>query len=233
MISIAICDGNEYYAEELKKYFYEIMGDDVIVSVHHNIFSLTTYIVDECKGRVDAVYINTHIGKDDGIKTAVSLKSDYPYIRFACMSEDIYEVKRIFGADPFYFLTEPYNKEYIKDSIYKLINMTNEDTEISLLIKNREKYIRIKLKNIYYIESELRLLHIYTRNNIYTTYMTIDNIQEKLDNNFIRCHRSFIVNSNKIMKVGKDSIQLYNDSTIPVSRSHYKVIAGEFLNKLS
>lgn len=233
MINIAICDGSESYAEELKKYFYEIMGDDVLVSVHNNYFSLTTYIVDECKGEVDAVYINTRIGKDDGVKVTSSLKSDYPYIRFAYMSEDIKEVKRIFGTDPFYFLTEPYDREYIEDSLYKLINMINEDTDESLFIKCRERYIRIKLKNIYYVESELRLLHIYTGNEMYTTYMTIERVQEKLNSNFIRCHRSYIVNSNKIMKIEKGNIKLYNDKVIPMSRSHYKDFTEEFLNKLS
>ena len=148
MINIAICDGSRYYADELKNYIYEILGDNVFVSVHDNYFSLTTYIVDECKGEVDAVYINTSIGKDDGVKVTSSLKSDYPYIRFAYMSEDIQEVKRIFGSDPFYFLTEPYCREYIEDSLYKLINMINEDNDESLFIKNREKYVRIKLKHI-------------------------------------------------------------------------------------
>lgn len=179
------------------------------------------------------MYINTHIGKDDGVKVTSSLKSDYPYIRFAYMSEDIQEVKRIFGSDPFYFLTEPYCREYIEDSLYKLINMINEDNDESLFIKNREKYVRIKLKNIYYVESELRLLHIYTNSGMYTTYMTIESVQEKLNGNFIRCHRSYIVNSNKIMKIEKDNIILYNDKVIPISRSHYKDLTEDFFNKLS
>ena len=233
MINIAICDGSRYYADELKNYIYAILGDNVFVSVHDNYFSLTTYIVDECKGEVDAVYINTRIGKDDGVKVTSSLKSDYPYIRFAYMSEDIQEVKRIFGSDPFYFLTEPYCREYIEDSLYKLINMINEDNDESLFIKNREKYVRIKLKNIYYVESELRLLHIYTNSGMYTTYMTIESVQEKLNGNFIRCHRSYIVNSSKIMKIEKDNIILYNYKVIPISRSHYKDLTEDFFNKLS
>ena len=52
MINIAICDGSRYYADELKNYIYAILGDNVFVSVHDNYFSLTTYIVDECKGEV-------------------------------------------------------------------------------------------------------------------------------------------------------------------------------------
>lgn len=49
MINIAICDESRYYADELKNYIYGILGDNVFVSVHDNYFSLTTYIVDECK----------------------------------------------------------------------------------------------------------------------------------------------------------------------------------------
>lgn len=111
--------------------------------------------------------------------------------------------------------------------------MINEDNDESLFIKNREKYVRIKLKNIYYVESELRLLHIYTNSGMYTTYMTIESVQEKLNGNFIRCHRSYIVNSSKIMKIEKDNIILYNDKVIPISRSHYKDLTEDFFNKLS
>ena len=231
MINIAICDGSRYYADELKNYIYEILGDNVFVSVHDNYFSLTTYIVDECKGEVDAVYINTRIGKDDGVKVTSSLKSDYPFIRFAYMSEDIQEVKRIFGSDPFYFLTEPYCREYIEDSLYKLINMINEDNDESLFIKNREKYVRIKLKNIYYVESELRLLHIYTNSGMYTTYMTIENVQEKLNGNFIRCHRSYIVNIQHVTVIRFCELVMSNGRVIPVPQKKYAKVREELMRR--
>lgn len=35
------------------------------------------------------------------------------------------------------------------------------------------------------------------------------------------------------MKIEKDNIKLYNDKVIPISRSHYKDLAEDFLNKLS
>lgn len=54
-----------------------------------------------------------------------------------------------------------------------------------------------------------------------------------MNGNFIRCHRSYIVNSSKIMKIEKDNIKLYNDKVIPISRSHYKDLTEDFFNKLS
>lgn len=74
-------------------------------------------------------------------------------------------------------------------------------------------------------------LHIFIQfDNLYTTYMTLDEIQNKLKNNFLRCHRSFIVNSDKIKKFIKQGFILFNDKFVPISRSKSKEINNNVRN---
>ena len=53
-------------------------------------------------------------------------------------------------------------------------------------------------------------------------YGKLDEIQEKLPEQFIRCHQSYIVNIEKIQFLSGKEIILDDDTVIPVSRNKYK-----------
>lgn len=124
-------------------------------------------------------------------------------------------------------MVKPYSEDYVRDSIYKLMNVIQEEQTELISFKsaeNKGKMISIKARDIYYIESELRVIHIYTVDTKYTTYMTLDDMQNKLKSNFLRCHRSFIVNKDKIKKLIKQGMVLFNDKFVPISRSKSKEV---------
>ena len=63
----------------------------------------------------------------------------------------------------------------------------------------------------------------------YGFYSTIEQLQEELGEQFIRCHRGFLVNQKKVERVvfAKNLIVLTDGYEIPVSRT-YKSILKEF-----
>ncbi|RLD46222.1 MAG: hypothetical protein DRI86_03780 [Bacteroidetes bacterium] len=67
-----------------------------------------------------------------------------------------------------------------------------------------------------------------TDGNIYTLRETIGDYLNKLSSNFVKCHRSYIVNLKHIEAVQKKSITV-KDTEIPLSKS----MKEEILNKLS
>lgn len=187
------------------------------------LYESMTYVIDDAKGNVDALYINVDMGKkQNGIEIAKHVLEEVPNIKVIFTSSLLKDAVDIFTIDPVYFLVKPYSSDYVRDSIYKLMNIIQEEQTDLITIKsaeNKGRLVTIKTRDIYYIESELRVAHIYTIDNLYTTYMTLDEIQNKLKNNFLRCHRSFIVNSDKIKKFIKQGFILFNDKFVPISRS--------------
>ena len=63
---------------------------------------------------------------------------------------------------------------------------------------------------------------IRTKKEEYGYYDTLDNLESVLPDNFVRCHRGFIVNLSKVSKyVGAETMLYLNDGAmIPVSRSY-------------
>ena len=234
MLHISLCDKNTEDMSQLEYTIKEILNGKVIISKHNNPFSLMTYVIDDAKGNVDALYINVDMGKkQNGIEIAKHVLEEVPNIKVIFTSSLLKDAVDIFTIDPVYFLVKPYSSDYVRDSIYKLMNIIQEEQTDLITIKsaeNKGRLVTIKTKDIYYIESELRVAHIYTIDNLYTTYMTLDEIQNKLKNNFLRCHRSFIVNSDKIKKFIKQGFILFNDKFVPISRSKSKEINNNVRN---
>ena len=69
-------------------------------------------------------------------------------------------------------------------------------------------------------------MFVNTGNQEYAVYDTIDNLQERLPEGFLRCHRSFIVAKSKIENVylSKNYIALEDGMTVPLSRSYKEVL---------
>lgn len=96
-----------------------------------------------------------------------------------------------------------------------------------------DEYVFLPFEKITYIETALEKAH-----HIY--FHTIDNSQliirwsltkvaEKLPDNFIRCHRSTIVNKDYIVNMNHGDLRLSSGDTIPYSRKYTKILK-EVLN---
>ena len=67
----------------------------------------------------------------------------------------------------------------------------------------------------------------------YSQYGTLDAIQRELPDEFMRCHRSFVVNTGYInrVKLSENMIYLENEMTVPLSRS-YKQDIKQYVRSL-
>lgn len=90
----------------------------------------------------------------------------------------------------------------------------------------------IDYSRIYFFEAREKRVYLSTDSEEYGFYDTLEQLEEKLDDMFLRCHRSFLVNKAKIEKVflSQNRIVLKDDFEVPLSRS-YKPAVKEYLKK--
>lgn len=102
---------------------------------------------------------------------------------------------------------------------------------ISDLEAEQKKYIslskqglitRICLDDICYFESNLHSLNIVTKNGKYTFKEKLDSMKSMLDNRFVQCHKSFIVNMSFIVEMKELNFNLLYGDTIPISSRRQK-----------
>lgn len=113
--------------------------------------------------------------------------------------------------------------EYIR--FYKAIEKlkkqkpnTSKNTDYFFL-KEGNTLTKILIHDVLYIKSAGNYLEFILSNQKVLTLMTIKDVLPKLPSNFLRTHRSYIVNIDKIEKVSSDGISIQKN-TIPLSKSY-------------
>lgn len=135
-------------------------------------------------------------------------------------------------------LLRPYSPEMSRqvlhqffDSFYR--HQNSKDESRRMVVENREGRIAIPYSKIYYLEVRGKKIYIRLKEKEYSKYETMDNIMKQLPDDFVRCHRSFVVNKSYINKVrlSENTIYLEDDIMVPLSRS-YKAEMKEFMKNL-
>ncbi|MET0636858.1 MAG: LytTR family DNA-binding domain-containing protein [Chitinophagaceae bacterium] len=89
-----------------------------------------------------------------------------------------------------------------------------------IFIRSDGKLIRLSLDEILYVECIGDYVRYVTSDKKIVSHATMKGIQEKLDpDNFLKVHRSFIVNTRKIKDI-QDNNLVINGNLIPISRAH-------------
>ena len=109
----------------------------------------------------------------------------------------------------------------------KIIPPKNQDTLLQISVKIGQKIEIIPVGDIIYIQSEGDYVMIYTPVKSFLKEQTMKYFEENLPNQFVRVHRSYIVNVKAISRIERyenrgQILILHTGSKIKASRSGYK-----------
>ncbi|KMK94720.1 LytR/AlgR family response regulator transcription factor [Rossellomorea marisflavi] len=94
------------------------------------------------------------------------------------------------------YIMKPYSKERLQQSVQRLMEKS-KSAEMTgrLYLKQKNNIHIVQKKDIIFIERSGRSTTIYTRNEQIKTYLTLNELEGELrERDFIRSHRSFIIN---------------------------------------
>ena len=113
-------------------------------------------------------------------------------------------------------------KKTIHDFIHAFTDARSGDAGTEYVVETREGKTFLPIQKITYFEARQKKIYIRVGAREYDTYDTIDRLAEKLPDQFMRCHRSFIVNRKMIdyIRLSENRIFLRDGSVIPLSRSY-------------
>ena len=112
----------------------------------------------------------------------------------------------------FDFLAKPITTERLEETIMRLYDDVSDEGNSFFKVSNKNGYINSK--DIFYIEKQGKKAIIKTSSGDYSVNSSFSNILNRLPNNFVRCHKSFIVNRDKILKIQSNNEVFFKDSTI-------------------
>lgn len=183
-------------------------------------------------GNIQVLYLDINMPQISGLEFSKTLPPSTRVIFTTAYEQYAIEGFRINALD---YLLKPISyTEFLQASNkamewFKLID-TNEAS--SIFIKSGYRMEKIELNDILYIENQKDYVkfHLEGVSEPISSLMSMQSLDEKLPaKQFMRVHRSFIVNLNKIKTIERNCI-VFGKEYIPVSDT-YKDRFMDFLNK--
>lgn len=106
-----------------------------------------------------------------------------------------------------------------------------KDEAGSLFVKTDYRYIRVSLADIRYIKGYGEYLQIYVSGKTapLVTLSSFASIRERLTDNFLQIHRSYIINMNQVELIERNRVVMDAETYIPVGDS-YKAVFLQYLS---
>jgi DNA-binding LytR/AlgR family response regulator len=174
---------------------------------------------------IDLIILDIQMPEMNGFDFIGSL--DYPPNIIIVSSDEGYALKA-FDFNVVDYLLKPVTYGRFCKAIDKTIRyfarkeVTNTGDE-EIFIKKGSSLVKLKLKDIIYIEALENYVTLNTRDDKFTIHFTMKAIENQLPSGvFIRVHRSFIINKSMIQTIKENSLDLHVGETlksIPVGKS--------------
>jgi DNA-binding LytR/AlgR family response regulator len=102
----------------------------------------------------------------------------------------------------------------------KEVKVKGEDNANEFYVNIDRRLIKIEMASVTIIEAKGDYIHIKTEGKNYVVHSTLKKIEDKLPKDlFLKVHRSFIINTKKIIDIEDNSVLIAKD-VIPVSRAN-------------
>lgn len=153
----------------------------------------------------------------------------------ALANEELYAYREI---KCYSFLIKPFTKKEVKQAISEAIDYRNHFSKKpkTIRIEQKSHIFEYNLKDIIYIESfrKKMVLHLQTNQNGVTTEeisgYTLKGMLELInDDEFIQCHKSYLINKRYIVQISKveEQIVLKNvEQSIPIGNKYRDQLMG-------
>ena len=134
----------------------------------------------------------------------------------------------------FDYLPKPISMENLETTILRLFNDIKETSSNKNFIHIDNKDTIIKSDSILFIEKSKNKIIFRTNNSEYYTSSSFNKLMNKLPSNFVRCHKSFMVNTKNISSIKDDTIyfETENKLSCPIGQVYKKnfmeVLNNEF-----
>lgn len=152
---------------------------------------------------VDVIFLDINMPKLDGIAFSRIIKAlkSRPLLVFITAYRE-YAVEA-FEVEAFDYILKPYSESRIVDALRKIDKCTvNKCSNNKITLWKNDKLFVLNISDIYYCEASEHDVLVYAKDEQFKVAASISDFKKRLpENNFFRCHRSYIVNLDKITEI--------------------------------
>ena len=221
MLKMIICDDDKIFCSSFEDLVIEICRERNLkyeIFMFYETVKLKKFLEDN--NDIDLIFL------DIELRNVLNLqKIDIVYI-----SNNSSYAMALFKTRPIDFLIKPIKKEDLRNVLDQYLKLNKEKKEF-FKFKNKIGYQKIDVQDIYYFESENKIVKIHCTNNIIKFYGKLNDVEQKLNDSFIRIHSSILVNSVYIAQFKYNEVKMINGELLPISQSRRQYIRKKQMDR--
>lgn len=216
-IKILIVEDEVLIAEHLKHYLISFGFSDIYLA-----HSKKTAIQLLEHLNPDLILLDLHLQQPrDGLEIANIIDTSHgiPYL-FITANADMLIIQEATHTKASGYITKPIKKADLFACIQIALKSRSNAENSFLLIKENNTNLKLSYDDILYIEGSSNYIHIFTKTQRVVTRQSLEWAEMELpENQFMRIHRSYIVNLRAVQRTHSKSVFI-GDTEIPISRAN-------------
>lgn len=208
MLNFILCDDNSSFLNGLDRMlnilFIKHNIDAKVVLKTNSTSKLLDYI---STNSVDVLFLDINLkNKTNGLNIAEEIRKTNKNFHLIFTTGHFEYVMEAYKVNTFDYLVKPISQDKLEETVLRLMDYMDSSNNCFVKINGTTF---INQSDIQYIQKEKMKLIYHTNNGNYETYNSFTKIQETLPNNFVRCHKSFIVNISNVHHVESNSNTIF------------------------
>lgn len=206
MLNLVLCDNNLAYLNNLEKAINKLIIKNGFCAdigfKSDDVSKVSNYIRDNS---VDVLFLDA-----SGIDIAKKIReyNKSMYIIFITSRKEYTSLA--FEIKAFDYLPKKLSIDRLEKTLIRLFDDIKSSSNTFIPLNNKTF---INQDDVYYIKKDGMKAIVKTYNNTFETYSSFNKLFEKLPDNFVRCHKSYIANINNISRIELgDSLVFFNDN---------------------
>ena len=231
-MKIVLCDDNAIYLKEAEDILQEYARE---ADISFDLVSFTDSVAMCAQDEAvpDILFLDIRMDAQDGIKTAEKVNQKWPKCRIVYLTDYLSYATDVYQTEHIYYVLKPQLRDRIGQVMEKILRDIASD-EVKLVIREKNAEVVVTSGEILYFERSLRKTIITTRSGTYETREKLPELESRLpEASFVRCHNSYLVAIAAIKKMGRDSLEMSDGMTIPISRQYQRTVKLAFAQWLA
>ena len=213
----ALCDDLERDRESLCAHLRDALAERRVAADIEVFDSGDALLEHLSREPFDAYFLDIYMKGMTGVQTAYRLleKDARTVIVFITSSPD--HMADGFQIGAVHYLVKPVTPDSVGQALERVLRLLDKpEAYITLQIGRMEK--QVLLEDIFFVESRERQCLIHTKEEVLPPYIRLDELQAMLDDRFLRCHRSYLINMDKTEGLFSDGFLMRDGAAVPVKR---------------
>lgn len=227
-LTIAICDDNEEQISALRSLLEEWSADKPFALMIDEYISAESFLFSYPDKPCSLLLLDIEMSRMNGMELAKKLRGNGDMLPIVFITGYAEYMNEGYEVEALHYILKPPAKDKLFAVLDRYIKRHTPESEI--VLETEEGVLHTSPDTITYCEAMGKKTHVHLSDGKTVLCGTgISGMRKIFGEDFVSCHRSYIVNLRYVRSIGKAEIFLDSGESIPISRRLYKEINDKFI----